>query len=86
MSPGSVVLSPLIGRSLTLTANGGPVSLSITEPASVLGSLAVSPSAGLLSAGQSVTITLTASQLDSFDTQLTVEPGDQPVTVLLALG
>jgi RNA polymerase sigma factor (sigma-70 family) len=86
MSAGSVVLSPLIGSSLTLTANGGPVSWSITEPASVLGALAVSPSAGTLSAGQSVTINLTASQFDSFDTQLTVEPGDQPVTVLLAPG
>jgi hypothetical protein len=26
------------------------------------------------------------AQLDSINTQLTVEPGDQPVTMLLALG
>ena len=81
-----MLLSPLIGGSLTLTANGGPVSWSITEPASVLGTLTVSPSSGTLNDGQSVTVTLTAPRLGSLDTQLTVEPGDQPVTVLLALG
>jgi hypothetical protein len=52
----------------------------------MLSSLSVTPSSGTLSAGRSVTITLTALQLDWLDAQLTVEPGDQPVTVLLALG
>ena len=86
VSADSVLLSPLMGGSLTLTANGGPVSWSITEPASVLDSLTVSPSSGTLNDGQSVTVILTAPRLGSLNTQLTVEPGDQPVTVLLALG
>jgi RNA polymerase sigma factor (sigma-70 family) len=86
VSADTVVLSPLLGGSLTLTANGGPVSWSIAEPDSALGSLAVSLSSGTLDAGQSTTITLTLTQLVSLDTQLTVEPGDQPVTVLVELG
>ncbi|WP_187366097.1 hypothetical protein [Trebonia kvetii] len=44
------------------------------------------PSSGTLNAGQRVTVTLTAPQLDPLNTQLTLEPGDQPVTVLLAVG
>ena len=42
MSPTTVLLSPLLGGSVTLTANGGPVSWSmISEPASLLGTLSV---------------------------------------------
>jgi hypothetical protein len=62
------------------------VSWSINEPASALDSLAVSPSSGTLAAGQSVAITLSALPFGSLTTRLTVEPGDQPVTVLVALG
>jgi len=82
----AVLLSPVLGGSLRLTANGGPVSWSVREPASVLGSLTVSPSSGTLYAGQSVAITVTAPPFGSLTTRLTVEPGDQPVTVLVALG
>jgi RNA polymerase sigma factor (sigma-70 family) len=86
VSRDAVLLGSLRGGSLTLTANGGPVSWSINEPASALDSLAVSPSSGTLAAGQSVAITLSALPFGSLTTRLTVEPGDQPVTVLVALG
>ena len=85
VSPTTVLLTPLLGGSLTLTASGGPVSWSIAEPASLLGKLTVSPASGTLSAGASVTVTITVSVLLSLDTQLTVQPGGQPVTVLLGL-
>ena len=75
MSPTTVLLSPLLGGSLTLTASGGPVSWSISEPASLLGELTVSPASGTLSAGGSATVTITVSGLVSLDTQLTVQPG-----------
>jgi RNA polymerase sigma factor (sigma-70 family) len=48
VSPGTVVLTPLLGSSITLTAEGGPVSWSVSEPASLLGELIVSPSSGTL--------------------------------------
>jgi hypothetical protein len=86
VSPTTVVLSTLLGGSLTLTDSGGPVSWSISEPATLLGSLTVSPSSGTLNAGGSVTVTITPVGLASLDTQLTVDPGDQVVTVLLGVG
>ncbi|HXT93697.1 MAG TPA: sigma-70 family RNA polymerase sigma factor [Trebonia sp.] len=86
VSPTTVLLSPLLGGSLTLTASGGPVSWSISEPFSLLGKLTVSPSAGTLSAGSSVTVTINVSGLASLDSQLTVSPGGQLVTVVLGLG
>jgi hypothetical protein len=86
VSPASVRLSPLAGGTLTLTASGGPVSWSVSEPASLLGKLVVTPVSGTLSAGSSVTVTITAVGLASLDAQLTAQPGGQPVTVLLGLG
>jgi len=86
VSPGSIVLSPLLGGTLTLTASGGPVNWSISEPSTLLGELTASPSSGTLAAGESVTVTLTVDGLASLDTELTANPGDTPVTVLLGLG
>ena len=63
VSPTTVLLTPLLGGSLTLTASGGPVSWSISEPASLLGKLTVSPASGTLAAGASVTVTITVSGL-----------------------
>ena len=85
VTPATIVLTPLLGSTLTLTAEGGPVNWSISEPASLLGELNVSPSSGTLSAGQSAQVTITVSGLASLDTQLTVSPGGQTVTVLLGL-
>ena len=85
VSPTTVVLSGLVGGSVTLTANGGPVTWSISEPASLLGTLSVSPSSGTLAAGASVTVTISVSSLVSLDTQLTVDPGGQVITVVIGL-
>jgi len=86
VSPTSVVLTPLLGSTITLTAENGPVSWSISEPASLLGELNVSPSSGTLPAGQSVQVSISVSGLASLDTTLTVNPGGQGVSVLLGLG
>ena len=86
VSPSTVVLTPLLGSSITLTAEGGPVSWSISEPASLLGELIVSPSSGTLAAGQSTTVSISVSGLASLDTTLTVNPGGQQVTVVLGVG
>ena len=86
VSPTTVVLTPLLGSSLTLTARDGPVSWSISEPASLLGELVLAPSSGTLTAGQSVQVSISVSGLVSLDTTLTVNPGGQQVTVLLGVG
>ena len=83
VSPSTVSLSALVGGTLTLTANGGPVTWSIAEPTSLLGLLTVTPSSGTLAAGQSVTVTLNVSLLSALTTTLTVSPGDQIVNLLI---
>jgi RNA polymerase sigma factor (sigma-70 family) len=71
----------------TITASGGPVSdYSITVGSALAGSLTVSPSAGSLASGGSVTVTVTANSLVALAGQLTVNPGGQTVTVLVSLG
>ena len=60
MTPRTIVLGPLLGATLTLTASGGPVTWSITESAGLLGEVSVAPSCPLL-AGQSATVSLRAS-------------------------
>jgi RNA polymerase sigma factor (sigma-70 family) len=85
VSPVTIVLTPLLGGTITLTASGGPVSWSISEPSSLLGQLSVSPSSGTITAGHSVQVTISTS-LVSLDSQLTVSPGGQQVTVLTGVG
>jgi RNA polymerase sigma factor (sigma-70 family) len=85
VSPTAIVLTPLLGGTMTLTADGGPVSWSISEPSSLIGTLSVSPSSGTIAAGHSTRVTITTS-LVSLDTQLTVDPSGLQVTVLVGLG
>jgi RNA polymerase sigma factor (sigma-70 family) len=61
VTPRTIVLSPLSGGALTLTASGGPVNWSITESPGLIGELAVAPASGRLLAGQSTTIGLRVS-------------------------
>jgi RNA polymerase sigma factor (sigma-70 family) len=86
LSTTTVELTLLGHGTLTLTASGGPVAWSISEPSSLLGSLTVSPSSGTLAAGHSVTAQISVTGLASLDTTLTVNPGGQTVAVLLGLG
>lgn len=71
--------------SFTLTANGGPVTWSISAPSQLLADVSLSQSSGTLEAGQSVTITVTVVGLAAIDEPLTISPGGQTVTVDIAL-
>jgi len=80
---GTLRVSPTtvqVGLSITLTAEGGPVSYSITAPVA----LAVSPAAGSLTAGESVTVlvSLALGNLLATDVTLTVYPGPTSVIVV----
>ena len=85
VSPSTVLINSLGLSTLTLTANGGPVSWSISESASLLGTVTLSPSSGELAAGESTTVTLSVSSLISLSSQLTVQPGGQVVPVVISL-
>jgi hypothetical protein len=84
VSPTTIVLSPLLGGSFTITAHGGPVSWSVSEPSSLIGSVTLSQSSGTVYPGSPVTVTMTTS-LASLDSRVTVYPGGEQVTVLLGL-
>jgi hypothetical protein len=86
VTPATVALSPLLGGTLTLTASGGPVSWSISEPTALLGSLTITPLAGTVDPGSPVTLMLTVAGLVSIDTTLTISPGGESVTVLAGVG
>jgi len=86
VSPTTIVLAPLLAGSLTLSASGGPVSWSISEPSSLVGKLAISPSSGTLASGASTTVSVSVSGILAVDAQLTVSPGDETVTVILGTG
>jgi RNA polymerase sigma factor (sigma-70 family) len=85
VAPLSLTLSALVPAHLTLTAGDGPVSWSVSEPATLLGSVTVSPSSGTLQAGQSVTVTVSASGMVSADSELVFSPGGETVTVAAGL-
>jgi RNA polymerase sigma factor (sigma-70 family) len=64
----------------TLTASGGPIQhYNITVRSAHY--LTVSPSSGSLTAGQSVTITVTANTTSSINTWIVVDPGANKVTI-----
>jgi RNA polymerase sigma factor (sigma-70 family) len=86
VSTSALTLIPLLGSSFTITADGGPVSWSVSEPASILGNVVVSPLSGTLQAGQAVTVTVTLSSVLSVASSLTVSPGGEVVTILAGAG
>jgi hypothetical protein len=85
VSPTTVLLSPLLGGSITISASGGPVNWSVSESGSLVGKLTIAPSSGTLASGQSTSFSVSASGLASLDSQITVNPGGHPVTVLLGV-
>jgi hypothetical protein len=71
------------GATISLTAQGGPVTWSSTV-SNGLGSVHLSPSRGTIAAGAGVTVTVTSSGAGSGQ-QVTINPGGTVFTVLLAL-
>ncbi|MDX6392343.1 MAG: hypothetical protein QOJ73_3406, partial [Streptosporangiaceae bacterium] len=81
--PGTLSVSPTlvqVGLTITLTAEGGPVSYSITTPAVI----AVSSSSGTLKAGASVSVTVSVAlgQVLTLNATLTIYPGPTRVIVV----
>lgn len=69
--------------SFTLTATGGPVKFSITDSLPA-GELSISPASGSLTAGQTVTVALSAPATGgpgTYQTPITVNPGSISITV-----
>ena len=82
VSPSTLLLTPALDGSVTITATGGPVSWSISEPTSLVGAVHVSRTSGTLEAGQSITVKISTT-LASIDSQITVSPGAEEIPILL---
>lgn len=81
---GGALVVPSGGRTISLTADGGPVTWSSTV-SSGLGTVQLSPAGGTVNAGATVTVTVTASGLASGRT-VTITPGGTAFTVFVGLG
>jgi RNA polymerase sigma factor (sigma-70 family) len=90
--PGTVVPAPTTvvlaqgadgsySGSFTITASGGPVDFSVSNPAP--GNLAVAPSAGSLAPGEQATVSVSVQSGSglAFDTPLAIDPGGVAVDV-----
>jgi len=85
VAPASVILSTLGGTAITITAVGGPVTWSISEPVSLVGELNFSAISGTLQAGAQTEVTATVDGLLSLDSVITINPGGHTVSVVLGL-
>jgi hypothetical protein len=79
--PGGQLRIPQDGATIWLSAQGGPVTWSITVSGGP-GDVSVSPSSGTLAEGRSVPVTITASHWASGD-QVTVSPGGTVFTIVV---
>ena len=80
---GGALAVPPGGTTISLTAQGGPVTWSSTV-SSGLGTVHLSPSAGTINAGATVTVTVTASSTASGQ-KVTIDPGGTVFTIFIEL-
>ena len=88
VSPAKLVLTSAAGGpasgTIMLTAQGGPVSYSITIPPGKAGQVTVTPSSGSIASGASVTVTVTGSGTAAINVPVMVTPGGHTVIVRLS--
>jgi hypothetical protein len=86
VSPDALRIGTHFGSQITLTAQGGPVTYSVSLTDHAAGRISVTPSSGHLTAGQSVSVSVSDDSMDDFQTTLTISPGDEHVTVTVGRG
>jgi len=84
VSPATLNLTPPASGSITLTASGGDVNWSISEPAGLEKKVVVVPMSGTLAAGQSTTVSVTVQGPGKPRVHLTFVPGGAIVTVVIS--
>jgi RNA polymerase sigma factor (sigma-70 family) len=83
VSPATLDLTAPGTGTITLTASGGPVTWSVSEPPGMEKKVAVTPMSGTLAAGQTATLTVTANGPGQPHVHLTFTPGGAVVTVVV---
>jgi hypothetical protein len=81
VTPLTVDLVPPASGTITLTASGGPVAWSVSEPPGLEKKVVVSPMSGTLAAGGSATLTVTLVGKGKPTVHLVFSPGGTEVVV-----
>jgi RNA polymerase sigma factor (sigma-70 family) len=84
VSPATLTVTPPASGSITLTASGGDVNWSISEPPGLEKKVVVAPMSGTLAAGQTITVSVTVQGLGKPRVHLTFVPGGAVVTVVIS--
>ena len=84
VSPSTLDLAPPASGSITLTASGGTVNWSVSEPAGLGKKVVVAPMSGTLAAGQTAAISVTVPGPGKPRVHLRFSPGGAIVTVVIS--
>ena len=84
VSPATLDVAPPGGGSITLTASGGSVTWSVSEPPGLQKKVVVAPMSGTLAAGETTTVTVTVEGPGKPRVHLTFSPGGATVTVVIS--
>ena len=84
VSPATLDITPPASGSITLTASGGAVNWSVSEPAGLEKKVVVAPMSGTLAAGQSTTVSVTVQGPGKPRVHLTFSPDGAIVTVAIS--
>jgi len=84
VSPATLNVAPPASGSITLTASGGAVNWSVSEPPGLEKKVVVAPMSGTLAAGQTTTLTVTVQGSGKPRVHLTFSPSGAIVTVVIS--
>ena len=84
VSPATLDITPPASGSITLTASGGAVSWSVSEPPGLEKKVVMAPMSGTLAAGQTATISVTVPGPGKPRVHLTFSPDGAIVTVVIS--
>jgi hypothetical protein len=84
VSPATLNVAPPASGSITLTASGGAVNWSVSEPPGLEKKVVVAPMSGTLAAGQTTTLTVTVQGMGKPRVHLTFSPSGAIVTVVIS--
>jgi RNA polymerase sigma factor (sigma-70 family) len=84
VSPATLEVAPRGGGSITLTASGGTVNWSVSEPPGLENKVVVAPMSGTLAAGQTAVVSVTVRGPGKPRVHLTFVPGGAIVTVVIS--
>ena len=83
VSPATLDVAPQASGSITVTASGGSVNWSVSEPPGLEQKVVVAPMSGTLAAGETATVTVTVAGPGQPRVHLTFSPGGATVTVVI---